>query len=320
MRATHDEVELTLVVTSTAILADGVQSLTLSRLDGESLPAWSPGAHVDLTLGDGLVRQYSLCGDPAVSRHWTIAVLREVDSRGGSAYLHDSVGVGTVLAACGPRNHFELIEAPAYIFVAGGIGITPLLPMLGTVQEQGSRWRLVYGGRARSSMAFADQLVRRYGERVSIVPEDECGLLDVDTLVEVDHIGTAIYCCGPEGLIQAVESAHSRIRRGSLHVERFTAREGQPTRADGTFEVEALRSGVTVTVDPSTTILDALESAGVRVLSSCREGLCGTCEVVVLDGVPEHRDSILGEVEQQASKTMFICISRCLSRKLVLDI
>lgn len=319
MRTTRTEVDLELVVTSTTLVADRVRSLTLARPDGAQLPAWSPGAHIDLVLGKGLVRQYSLCGDPGNSQEWTVAVLREDHSRGGSTYLHEAVGVGTILRARGPRNHFPLVEAPAYLFVAGGIGITPLLPMIASVQTR--PWRLVYGGRTRTAMAFADDLVERYGNRVRIVPEDELGLLSVASLLQgLEPSGTALYCCGPEGLVGALESLHARTRRGTLHVERFSPRELDASQSTGTFQVEARRSGLTVTVDDSTTILDALASAGAPVLSSCREGVCGTCEVFVIDGTPEHRDSILTEDERRTSETMFPCVSRCLSARLVLDI
>jgi ferredoxin-NADP reductase len=320
MRSTHGEVDLQLVVTATGSVADRVRSITFQRLGGGSLPSWSPGGHVDLTLGNDLVRQYSLCGDPANADEWTVVVGREDGSRGGSAYVHDSIDVGTVLPVRGPRNHFPLVDAPKYFFIAGGVGIAPLLPMLEQASSRDVPWRLVYGGSQRSAMAFAEDLLTQYGDKVQIVPEDEDGPLDVASLMQFDSGGTAIYCCGPEGLVSAVESMHARTRRGALHVERFSPRRLKTPRGTGAFEVEAARSGKVVTVDPGTSILDALGSAGVRVLSSCREGICGTCEVPVLAGVPEHRDSILTEAERQANETMFVCVSRCLSPRLVLDV
>ncbi len=319
MRTTHDEVNIELVVTTTRRLADSVLGLTLTVPDGSPLPAWTPGAHIDLSLGD-TVRQYSLCGDPSDERQWAVAVLREEDSRGGSAYAHEHVEAGTVLTARGPRNHFPLEEAPAYRFIAGGVGIAPLMPMVAAAEQRGVPWDLVYGGRRRSAMAFADDLVARYGDKVKVVPEDELGLLTVPPLVQFDHSGTAIYCCGPEGLVSAVEGMHARTRRGELHVERFSPKQQDEPVSTGSFEVEARRSDRRVTVDEGTSILDALTSAGVRVLSSCREGICGTCEVFVLEGTPEHRDSILTEAERHASETMFPCVSRCLSPRLVLDV
>ena len=319
VRTTQSEVELELVVTATDLVADRVRRISLRRNDGGDLPAWAPGSHVDLTVGEGQVRQYSLCSDPENLEAWTVAVLLEHSSRGGSAYVHESLRVGTVLPARGPRNHFPLVDAPAYLFIAGGIGIAPLLPMLAEVSRGDAPWRLVYGGRRRSAMAFADGLVEKYGDQVQVVPEAELGQLHVPSLLQLDHSGTAIYCCGPEGLVSAIESLHGRTRRGTLHIERFSPRELDTLPTTQTFEVEAARSGVSVSVGPGTSILDALDSAGVRVLSSCREGICGTCELSVLAGVPEHRDSILTEAERQASETMFVCVSRCLSPRLVLD-
>ena len=319
MRTTHDEVDLELLVTRTELVADRIRQLTLRRRDGGPLPAWTPGAHIDLAVGGGLVRQYSLCGDPADGQEWTVAVRREDPSRGGSAYVHDSLGVGTLLSARGPRNHFPLVDAKDYLFIAGGIGIAPLVPMLAQVEQKGVPWRLMYGGRTREAMAYADTLVERYAGRVEIVPEDELGPLHVPTLLQLGGGGTAIYCCGPEGLVSAIEAMHARTRLGMLHVERFTPRQlDAPLRT--TFEVEAARSGRVVTVEPGVTILNALASVGVRVLSSCEDGICGTCEVFVLDGVPEHRDSILTEAERQSSETMFVCVSRSLLPRLVLDV
>jgi ferredoxin-NADP reductase len=266
------------------------------------------------------VRQYSLCGDPGDTDAWTVAVLREEQSRGASSFVHDTLEVGTALAARGPRNHFPLVEAPAYLFVAGGIGIAPLLPMISEVSSRHLPWRLVYGARRRSAMAFADDLVDRYGGKVRLVPEDEEGQLSVDSLMQFPHHETALYCCGPEGLIRAVEAMHARAGRGTLHVERFSPVQVDPHRGRDSFEVEASRSGTVITVFSGTSILDGLADAGVRVLNSCREGVCGTCEVAVLAGVPEHRDSILTDDERQASETMFVCVSRSVSPRLVLDV
>lgn len=307
-------------MSATALVADHVRSITLERRDGGPFPAWSPGAHIDLTLGDGLVRQYSLCGDPEDRHRWTVIVLREPDSRGGSAYVHDSLAVGEALDARGPRNHFVLEDAPNYLFIAGGVGIAPILPMVSEAERRGVPWRLVYGGRHRSAMAHATDLAERYGDRVEVVPEDENGPLPVPALIERLGPDTALYCCGPEGLIHAVESAHAGNSVGTLHVERFRPRPQEPSPSSASFEVEAARSGKLVTVDQDTSILDALESVGVQVLSSCREGICGTCEVAVLDGLPEHRDSIMTEAERLSSESMFVCVSRCRSSRLVLDV
>lgn len=301
-------------------IADGVCALTLAKKDGTDLPSWTPGAHIDLEVAGGLVRQYSLCGDPGVHDQWEVAVLREEQSRGGSAFIHDKLRTGLTVRARGPRNLFPLVDEEEYLFIAGGIGVTPLLPMIAEVERRGAPWRLVYGGRNRASMAFCDGLVAGFADRVTLLPEDEHGLLPVDELVAGVDERAALYCCGPEPLISAVEKAHAEHGRGSLHVERFAAKELEEPLATGAFEVEAARSGKVVTVEPEETILAALARVGVQVLSSCTEGICGTCEVFVLEGRPEHRDSILTPDEQKAGATMFPCISRCLSPRLVLDV
>jgi ferredoxin-NADP reductase len=306
-----------LEVTARRTLADGVIGLTLAAADGAPLPAWEPGAHVDLLLRPGLVRQYSLCGDPADRRSWRIAVLREPAGRGGSAHVHDELGVGEPVRVAGPRNRFPLLRSPGYLFIAGGIGITPILPMLATAQRRGARWRLVYGGRRRASMAFLDEL-SRYGGRVDVRPQEDCGLLDLDVVLGTPVPGTLVYTCGPEPLLAAVSGRCRDWPAGSLHVERFTAPPAAPP--GGAFEVELRASGRTLTVPAGGSILGAAEDAGVAVLSSCREGTCGTCETDVLDGVPDHRDAVLTDAERAAGDVMMICVSRSLTPRLVLDL
>lgn len=323
MRSTpdaHRDAEFELVVSTRRTVADRVCVLTLSRPDGSALPRWSPGAHIDLVLGAGLVRQYSLCGDPHDAASWQVAVLLEEQSRGGSATVHRELTAGTSVRARGPRNHFPLVSAPRYLFVAGGIGIAPLVPMVATADSAGADWRLVYGGRRRSAMAFADTLAESYDDKVHVLPEDETGLLPLEPVVRAADDSTAIYCCGPASLTTEVEKLHADAGKGTLHVERFGPQAAVEPEGRGTFEVEAARSGTVVTVGPDTTVLEALRSAGVDVLSACTEGICGTCEVKVLAGTPEHRDSILTEQERAAGDTMFVCVSRCLSRRLLLDV
>jgi ferredoxin-NADP reductase len=306
------DVETSAVVAHRETVADGVVSLTLAG----DLPGWAPGAHVDVVLPDGSARQYSLCGDPAVAGEWRIAVLREPDGRGGSAFVH-SVAAGDTVRVRGPRNHFPLVPAARYLFVAGGIGITPILPMLAAAEAAGAAWELVYGGRTRTSMAFVEQLTDR---RVAIRPQDEYGLLDLDALLATPRSGTLVYCCGPEPLLAAVEARCAGWPAGSLHVERFTAKPLTEPVLAGAFEVELARTGLTLTVPPERSVLDVVEEAGVAVLSSCSEGTCGTCETAVLDGEPDHRDSVLTTEEQAANDCMMICVSRARCPKLVLDL
>jgi ferredoxin-NADP reductase len=302
------EVETTAVVGDRHEAADGVVVLTLRG----DLPPWEPGAHVDLVTPEG-PRQYSLCGDPADEGVWRIGVLREPDGRGGSAFVHDELLPGATVRVRGPRNHFPLLPSPSYLFIAGGIGITPLLPM---IDAAGADWRLVYGGRTRTSMAFLDAL--QPDPRVTVAPQDETGLLDLDALLGEPRADTLVYCCGPEPLLAAVEERCASWPAGSLRVERFAPKP--VAGASTSFEVELTQSGVTLTVPADRSILDVVEEAGVTVLSSCSEGTCGTCETAVLDGEIDHRDSVLTTDEQSEGDCMMICVSRASCARLVLDL
>lgn len=299
-------------------LAQGVVGLTLASVDG-LLPSWTPGAHVDLVLPSGIVRQYSLCG-PLGSDTYEIAVLHEPDGRGGSDELHRTIGPGTELKIHSPRNRFPLERSTEYLFFAGGIGITPLLPMIEAVDELGLAWRLVYGGRSRSSMAFLE-LLELYDDRVTIWPQDECGLIDVVAEVAATP-GAAVYTCGPSPLIDAVGAAVDGAGRGPLHFERFVPvqvapeREVAPAQA---FEIQLGADGPVVPVAPDQSVLDAVLGAGADVLFSCEEGSCGSCQTRVLSGSVDHRDDLLTE-EERVAGDMLICVSRCLSGRLVLDI
>jgi cytochrome P450/ferredoxin-NADP reductase len=302
--------------------SEGVVALTLRPLDGTPLPEWTPGAHVDLILGAGVPnRQYSLCGDVPDRTAYRLGILRDADADGGggSLYVHDRLAVGDVVRVRGPRNNFALVPSPRYLFIAGGIGITPILPMIAKAEAAGARWRLVYGGRTRASMAFLDELAR-YGERVAVCPQEETGLLDLANLLGTPEPDTLVYCCGPEPLLAAVEQRCAAWPPTGLHLERFAARPmGAPVRAEA-FDVELVRSGLTLTVPPERSILDVVEAAGVGVLSSCAEGTCGTCETGVLEGRPDHRDSVLTAGERAANDCMLICVSRSCGDRLVLDL
>ncbi|MGI8331995.1 PDR/VanB family oxidoreductase [Actinomadura scrupuli] len=316
---TSPDAETTVVVAARDTLADGVAGLTLRDPGGGPLPAWEPGAHLDLLLESGLERQYSLCGDPADRHAWRVAVLLEPGGRGGSARVH-GLRPGALLTARGPRNHFPLVPAARYQFIAGGIGITPILPMVAAARAAGADWHLLYGGRHRRSMAFLGELAA-LGDRVAVRPQDETGLLDLDGPLGEPRDGTAVYCCGPEPLLAAVEERCAGWPPGALHLERFAPRPPEAGRETGQgFEVVLARSGLTVTVAPGTSVLRAVEEAGVAVLSSCREGTCGTCETTVLEGVPEHRDSVLTGEERDTREFMMICVSRARGPRLVLDL
>jgi ferredoxin-NADP reductase len=312
------EADLTLRINRRYAAADGVVALELARPDGGVLPSWTAGAHLELRVGPDMVRQYSLCGSPADTAAWRIAVLREDEGRGGSQYVHDKLAEGDLVAVRGPRNHFVLKPARRYVFIAGGIGITPILPMTAAATEAGADWELHYGGRSRNSMAFRD--IPQGRGRITLYPQEEVGMIDLAAVLATPRPDTLVYCCGPEPLLQAVEARCTAWPAGTLQVERFTPKEqSDPVRAES-FEVELVRSGRTLTVPPDRSILDVVDAAGVSVLFSCREGTCGTCETAVLDGVVDHRDSLLTEAERDTNDTMFICVSRAACPRLVLDL
>jgi ferredoxin-NADP reductase len=310
---------VTLRVAARELVADGVLTLTLRAPDGGRLPDWTPGSHIDLVLPTGIVRQYSLCGDRWDPHSYRVGVLREPAGRGGSAWVHDRLAVGDLVGVGGPRNNFPLVPADRHLFIAGGIGITPLLPMVRSAELLGIDWQLLYGGRTRSSMAFLDELAG-HGDRVHVVPQDTAGLLPLADWLGSPQEGTRVYCCGPAPLLDAVEALCAGWPPHTLRTERFVAREqGAPVR-DTPFTVVLDRSGTEVTVPPDVSVLDAVRSAGTEVLSSCREGTCGTCETPVLAGTPDHRDSLLDDAERAVGNCMYICVSRSAGDRLVLDL
>ena len=312
--------ERDLVVRRAEPAADNVVALTLADPAGATLPPWKPGAHIDLILGEGLVRQYSLCGDPGDVDTYRLGILRTPASRGGSELVHDRLRDGATVRVRGPRNHFTLVSSPRYLFIAGGIGITPILPMIAEAEAAGADWWLVYAGRGRTTMAFTEQLAR-YGDRVTLVPGNEAGRLDLDALLGRPRPDTLVYCCGPEGLLNAVEQRCASWPDGTLRTERFAARP-RVTRVEDerAFELTLVRSGLSLTVPPDRSVFDVVRDSGVGVVGSCFEGICGTCEQVVVDGDVDHRDSVLSASEQAANETMMICVSRCRSARLVLDL
>jgi len=246
-------------------------------------------------------------------------VLREHDGRGGSAFIHDRLTVGATVRVRGPRNHFPLAGSPAYQFIAGGIGITPMLPMLAEAEAAGADWELWYCGRSRATMGFTGELAR-YGDRVHLVPTDERGRLDLASVLGTPVAGTLVYCCGPERLLADAEQRCAAWPPGALHLERFAARPGQAPASGQEFELVLARTGITITVPAGRSVFDVVQEAGVSVLGSCHEGICGTCEQVVLEGEVDHRDSVLSPDEQAANETMMICVSRCRSGRLTLDL
>lgn len=314
------ETPMPLTVVSRRQISDGVIELILENADGSPLPAWTPGSHIDIQTGPGVVRQYSLCNSPDDRHRWRIAVLREVKSRGGSIVLCEQVKEGDVLLVTGPRNHFPLYPSPSYLFIAGGIGITPIVPMISAAAAAGADWRLVYGGRTEQSMAYRDEVGSIEAGRVLEWPQDRLGLIELDQLLAEPRPETLIYCCGPEPLIAAVESKCGHWPTGTLQVERFAPRPVEDPVPNTSFEIELVDSGEVLVVPPDQTILEVVDEAGIYVLSNCEEGTCGTCLTKVLDGIPDHRDSILDDEEHAANDQMTICVSRSFTPRLVLDL
>jgi len=298
--------------------APGVISLRFADPSGAPLPEWDPGAHIDIELANGMVRQYSLCSrldEPT----WRIAVLKEVAGRGGSQFIHDHVHAGDTVRVRGPRNHFPFIDAAKYLFIAGGIGVTPLMPMLRRASDNGAQWVFYYGGRSLDSMAFVGKMAD-YG--VVPWPQDEKGLIPLAQLLDEVGPHTAVYCCGPEPLLSALEEACKAAGRPAPFVERFAAKDID-TDGDGgnhAFTVVLAKSGQEVLVPADKTIVDALADAGVRLVTSCAEGVCGTCETKVLEGAIVHRDSLLSDEDKEEGLYMMPCVSRCKGDRLVLDI
>lgn len=303
-------------------LSDKVVSLTLTHpLKGE-LPAWEPGAHIDVLLPNGILRQYSLCSTPEETHEWRIAVLRETHGRGGSAFVHDELKPGTKLQVRETRNNFPLRPAERYLFVAGGIGITPILPMVWSALKKDVPWELLYLGRKRSSMAFLQE-VAALGDRATIHTSEELGAFPLNYLVNHLEDGTGVYACGPQKLLDALETASQTWADPStFHCERFSLDPTAPrTRpdTDSSFIVE-LADGTEVPVPNESSVLEALEAAGINPPNSCREGICGTCETPVIQGSIDHRDTLLSPQEHEKSATMMICVSRCNSPRLILDL
>ncbi|MFJ8141036.1 PDR/VanB family oxidoreductase [Streptomyces sp. NPDC096013] len=291
-------------------VAEGVVSLLLRGIDGP-LASWEPGAHIDLALPNWLTRQYSLCGDPTDRDTYRVAVRHDRLSRGGSEYIHLFLNSGHTLDVSVPRNNFPLLSAPEYLFIAGGIGITPLLPMLTAAVEMGATAKLLYAGRSLSTMPFVDDLRAAHGSRLRIHTSDTQGRPDLATEAAALGPEALVYCCGPTTMLEEVATVFPAER---LRFERFqpAVREFAP---NAPFEVHCARSARTVQVGAEDSMLDVLNYAGFRIPSGCREGLCGSCEIMLVDGEPEHRDNI-----GPPSGRMYCCVSRALSPTLTINL
>lgn len=305
--------QLNLLVAERTELTASAAAITMEHPDGGVLPRWKAGAHIDVTVtdagGEPLVRQYSLSSDPAEASRYRIGILREDEGRGGSKLAHDQLQAGSEVTVSWPRNNFRLSGAKKYLFIAGGIGITPMLAMMREADAAGAEWELHYAGRARETMAFLDELAE-FGDRVTLHPGDEGRRLSLPRLLEHAQDDCLVYVCGPEPLMDAAEKAMDHWPDDALRLERFSPKTIERTEPDSPFEVRFETSRVSVEVGSEQTILEAAAEAGLPVLSSCQEGTCGTCETRVVSGDVDHRDSILSASEQAANETMMICVSR----------
>jgi ferredoxin-NADP reductase len=269
-----------------------------------------------LALPSGRRRQYSLCGDPEDRSSYRIAVLQVAAGRGGSVEVHTGTRAGQLIAVEGPRNHFPLVPSAAYLFIAGGIGITAMLAMAAKLATTGGEWKLVYTGRNRASMAFIDEVSALGPEHVDIVCGDERGRPDLDEIIGSAAAGTAVYCCGPHRLLQAVRDRVANRPDLTLHTELFAG--GGPT-GGAAFRVELRRTGCTVDVPGDRTVLQAVRDVLPGVTAGCERGICGACRTAVLAGDPDHRDELLSSAERAAG-AMLICVSRAHSERLTLDL
>lgn len=306
--------------------AEDITGLDLVALHGGSLPSFSAGAHVLLDLPGGLIRQYSLCNDPAERHRYRLAVLRARDSRGGSAYVAESLRTGDEIEIQGPRNNFQLaISRSGTLLIAGGIGITPLISMMFELARQGRPYRLVYCTRSPANAAFRQELAAPpFAPHVEFVHDggDPARGLDLGRLLGGLMPGTAVYCCGPDGLMNAVRGAGAHLPAGSLHFESFSAPSQKPSQDDdaSSFEIELARSGRVLTVPEGKSILNVLRADGFQAESLCEEGYCGTCVVPLLAGEADHRDTVLSDAERIQNRAIAICCSRARSRRLTLDL
>ena len=291
-----------------------------TRLDGAAWPDAAPGAHIDLHLPNGMMRQFSLVRPGAAPQTYVVGVKRDRASRGGSIQVHDGLRVGDELDIGGPRNNFPLDENASHsVLFAGGIGVTPIMCMIERLEALGRSWRLYYSCRSRAETTFLRELQAK-GERVTFNFDAENGgkFLDLPAIAAASPKDAHLYCCGPTPMLKAFEAATASWPRAQVHVEYFTAAEAPAT--DGGYIVELRRSGREIVVPQGKTILEALREAGIEVTTSCEEGVCGACETAVISGTPDHRDMILTASERAASRTMMICCSGCKSERLVLDL
>jgi ferredoxin-NADP reductase len=316
--------KLQLKLRAITCLADDICSFEFVDPQLRPLPPFTAGAHIDVHLPDGTIRQYSLCNDATETHRYVVAVLRDPNGRGGSVAMHDALRAGMTVTVSTPRNHFELAdEATRFLFIGGGIGITPLMSMISEVRARGQQFQLVYCTRTPEKTAFLRELQPLISSGHVTVHHDHGDPskgVDLTKLLHEVPPGTHLYYCGPNGLMDAIDRASAHWPKGTTHCERFSAPAGEPidTSADREFEVELVRSRKTFTVPVGQSIVHVMQAHGMDIDVSCEEGYCGTCMTRYLEGEPIHRDSVLDEEDRE--EFVMICCSRAKSKKLVLDL
>jgi len=306
-------------LTGITYAADQVHLYEFRPVSGAPVPRFTAGAHVDLHLPNGLVRQYSIANSEEQRDRYVLGVKRETAGRGGSRFMHDELRVGAVLAVGGPRNNFPLVEAAAHsVLIAGGIGVTPIVSMVARLRSLGGSWELHYAVRRRSEAAFLDELRAGDGPVRLHVDEEQGGVLDVARVVGSAVQDAHLYCCGPTPMLEAFTVASAARPTHQVHLEHFSAAIAPPVESG--FVVELARSKLLVSIPPGQTILEALRAHGLKVQTSCEQGICGSCETRVLAGEPDHRDLLLSPEERATNEVMMICCSGSRSTVLVLDL
>lgn len=317
--STHEDTTQLIKVVNKCFPADGVVELEFSSVETAQLPEWEPGAHFDLKLPNSLSRQYSLMRGKLNAKNWRIAVLVEKSGRGGSLFVLNSINVGMELTAVGPRNHFPIYPASKYLFIAGGIGITALIPMIEYAELKGIPWNLEYLGKSLKTMAYAEDLTERYGDKIRLYAKEAGDRFDVENSLSLLDQNVQVYACGPERLNTAIEQSMVNNLE-NLHVERFHPRELVITDPDEAFTVYCQKSEIELLVPADESILMAADFEGIDVTGDCLEGTCGSCETRVFEGEVDHRDSVLSAKARAEGDTMMICISRAKGKRLVIDL
>ncbi len=309
------------------LLADGIVGLQLQPIAGGLLPAYEPGAHIDVHIPGGFIRQYSIASNPDSLQSYQIAILQEPDSRGGSLAVHEKVAVGDVLQISYPRNRFSLLDSPVSILFAGGIGITPLLPMAAKLKAQGHDFQLHYSVRTRSKAAFLGQLQDQLGSDQFFyhIDNEPATGMDMQAVLANAGIQAHVYICGPAGYIDWISTQVREfgIPADQIHLERFALNEQDRPAVidqDRAFEVELASTGEVFQIPADESITSALDKEGVFIPVSCEQGICGTCLTGVCGGTPDHRDTYLTEAEHAANDQFTPCVSRSLSARLILDL